>query len=334
MLLRMCKRKTSIDSLKCIPHRIHNKIDLPIGELVVYFQTHPLNDCAKKYSCSAITIKRKLRAAGKDTSIHNHSKLAKIRSSEVVSKKKPTPTQLKELLIDRNLDSKTIAEMFGLHFNTIRGMAKDLGLSKTPKQVSKSMMNRHMLKHGVAHPAQRPDVIAKTSISLNKASYSGYQFKSLSELGFALLLDHDGIEWAYEEMRIPYVDMMTGKRRIYVVDFTVINEDGILWIEVKPNNNMIPEDKRIYASRRAEESGVIYRGLFEEERSRSWGLITSGYKFDEIEFLQRTPRSTSQKITYYFKNEKDAILFEMEEWRQFTKPTNNGALWKKILVRK
>jgi len=329
----MCERRASVDSLKSAPR---NKIALPIDEVAEYFKTHSLGDCAERYNCSTITIKRQLRAIGIDTSIHNHSMLAINRSAVamMLGKVKPSADELYKLLIEDNLDTKTIAERYNLHFNTIRNIARHMGLRKTPKQVSASMMRRHMLRYGVNHPAQRPDVLAKTSISLNKAKYHGNSFKSLTELGYALFLDANGLKWYYEEMHVPYVDMMTGKRRIYVIDFTVVDGDAISWIEVKPNNLMIPEDKRIYASRRAEETGIIYRGLFDDERTKLWHLITTGYRFDEIEFIHQTPRSTCTKITYYFKHKTEAINFMLDGWRQFTKPTNDGMLWKKILVKK
>lgn len=329
----MHKRQPNFDPLKFTPSRIANKIDIPIQELVEYFKTHSLKDCAVEYNCSQITIKRKLRSAGHDTSIHNHSDLAKRKYSETV-KEKPNDDIIRKLYIEDNLDTKTIAEMWGLHFNTVRNIVRRLGLTKTREKVSSSMMQRHLLKHGVKHPAQRPEVIKKTSISLNKVSYRGNCFKSITELGFALYLDKNGVEWHYEEMRIPYVDMLNGKQRIYVIDFTVVDGDDIHWIEIKPNNEMIPDDKRIYASRRAEEAGVIYRGLTDLERKTLWETIDEGFNFNEVEFLYRTPRSISTKITYYFKTEAEALEFQLDGWHQLYKPTNRGVLWKKILIRK
>ena len=168
---------------------------------------------------------------------------------------------------------------------------------------------------------------------LNKVVYNNMRFNSLTEFGYALLLNKLSREWYYKEMRIPYVDMMNGKRRTYVIDFTVVNGDIVEWIEIKPNNQMIPNDKRIYAERRAEECGITYRGLYDDERKELWELIYNGYSFDKVEFIHSTPRSTNSKVTYYFKSEQEAASFELEGWRQLTKPTNRGALWKKTLVR-
>lgn len=333
MLLRMHKRRANFDPLKFTPSVIANRIDLPIIEVAEYFKSHSLNECALKYECSAVTIKRKLKAAGYNTAVHNHSKLATERYAATV-KEKPSDVAVKQLYLNENLDAKTISEMHGLHFNTIRNITRRLGLKKSREQISASMVQRHLLQHGIRHPAQRPDVIKKTSISLNKASYRNESFKSITELGFALYLDKIGKEWYYEEMRVPYVDMLNGTQRIYIIDFTVITDDKVNWIEIKPNNNMIPDDKRIYASRRAEQAGVIYRGLTEQERELIWDTVYDGFNFDKVEFHYRSPRSTSAKITYYFKSEIEAATFEMDGWRQLTKPTNRGALWKKILVRK
>lgn len=168
---------------------------------------------------------------------------------------------------------------------------------------------------------------------LNKVVYNNIHFNSLTEFGYALLLSKLGKEWYYREMRIPYVDMMNGKRRIYIIDFTVVDDDIVEWIEIKPNNKMIPNDKRIYAERRAEECGITYRGLYDNEINESFDLIHDGHDFDRVEFVHSTPRSTNSKVTYYFKSEQEAVSFELEGWRQFTKPTNRGALWKKTLVR-
>lgn len=334
MLFRMHRRRPDFDPLKFTPSIIHNRLDLPILEVIEYFKTHSLSECAFKFGCSLSTIKRKLKTAGVNTAIHNHSQFAKNKAFTINSKIKPSPDEIYSLYIEDNLDAKSIAELYGLHYNTIRSYIKKLGLQKSLKLIAKSMENRHLAKHGVRHPSQRPDVIKKTSVSLNKVAYRGHKFKSITELGYALYLDNRGLEWYYEEMHIPYVDMLTGKRRIYVIDFTVVDNDKISWIEIKPDNAMIPEDKRVYASRRAEEAGVIFRGISEYERNELWKLIIDGYNFEEVEFIQRTPRSTSTKITYYFKSEQAAVDFNLDGWRQFTKPSNNGALWKKTLVRK
>lgn len=171
------------------------------------------------------------------------------------------------------------------------------------------------------------------SSNLNRIIYNGTSFKSFTEFGYALLLNKLGKEWYYEEMRVPYVNMMNGKRGIYVIDFTVVDGNKVEWIEAIADGQMIPNDKRIYAERRAEESDIIYRGLREDEINESWDLIHNGHDFDGVEFVHRTPRSTNSKVTYYFKSEQEAVSFELEGWRQFTKPTNRGALWKKTLVR-
>lgn len=330
----MHKRNPDFNPLKFTPSRIANKKSLPEDELKKYFTDHTLKECASRYGCSIVTIKRTLRRLGVDTSVHNNSALAMTKYKESVKgKAKPTADELKSLYIDQNLDSKSIAEIYGLHYNTVRSLIRKLLLTKTRKSVAHSMSNRHFLKYGLKHPAQRQDVRKKTSISLNKASYKGYDYKSITELGYALYLDKLGREWYYEEMTIPYIDMMTGKRRLYIIDFTVVLADKVSWIEVKPNNEMIPEDKRIYALRRAEESNIEYRGLNDQEREGLWQCITDGYNFSEVKFTYRTPRSTSHKITYYFKSKYEASEYKLDGWKEFTEPSNIGALWKKILVK-
>jgi hypothetical protein len=140
----------------------------------------------------------------------------------------------------------------------------------------------------------------------------------MHELGYALYLDHKGLDWQYEEMQVPYVDNMTGKWRIYVIDFTVTKGDEVMWVEIKPKNKMIPLDKRVWASRRAEESGVVYRGMTDEERRLSYELLSSGYAKDKITFLRPVPRSNRKQISYYFTSEGDAQNFRMEGWHKHT----------------
>lgn len=334
MLLRMHRRKPNFNPLKkSTPSRIANKKLLPEEELKEYFLTHSLKECAQKYNCAAVTIKRILRKMGVDTSIHNHSELAKHRYNDSSLINKPTNEQLRILYIDQNLDSKTIAEMYKLHYQTIRRMIQTCGYRKSRESIAASMSNRHYLKYGTKHPAQRNDVRKKTSMCYHKAFYKETYFKSITELGYALYLDQQNIKWHYEEMLIPYIDMITGQRRIYAVDFTIELNDQIHWVEVRPNNEMIPDDKRIYASRRAEEADVIFRGLTEIEREGLWSCINNGYHFEQVEFMYRAPRPSSKKITYYFKSKSDVDAFNMDGWRELDKPSNMGALWKKILVR-
>lgn len=335
----MHKRRPDFDPLKFTPSIIHNKIELDEQSLIQYFQAgNTLGDCAKYFGCSAITIKRRLKSYGIDTSLYNNSNIAKLRSKAKSTENKiiPSDDEIKELYIDYNLDSKTIAERFMLHYQTIRTRIQRMGLKKSRELISRSMMARYQLNHGCSHPAQHPDTLKKTRRSTIRIKYINtngviYTFRSLHELSYALYLDTTGIEWVYEEMRIPYIDMLTGKRRIYIIDFTVLG-NTVEWIEVKPNEDMIPEDKRIYAMRRAEESGIIYRGTTEQERSKAFELLLSGYRLEFIEFIYPIPRCDQNKITYWFKSKTDASNFMMDGWKEF-KVTNEGVIYKKIMVR-
>lgn len=324
----MSSRKSNFSSLtkseksqKFTPNKIHNKIKIDLEDLKEYFKTHTLRQCAEKYNCSPVTIKRKLRNCGVDTSIHNQSKLAKQISNKNNRKFILTEEQLRKLYLTNNLDSKTIAERFGVHYNTVRKRIRQFKIEKTLKDKSRSMMLRHYREYGCAHPSQRADVLAKTRKSAQRVSYQSksgelFVFRSLHELSYALYLDNNGLQWRYEEMRIPYVDNMSGKWKIYIIDFTVIkNEDEVEWVEVKPNRNMIPIDKRIYASRRAEDAGIVYRGLLEQERQQGWELLKSGLYGDQITFLYNKPRRNAKQISYYFKSEEDARKFVLEGWK-------------------
>lgn len=313
------KDKDYYNKQKFIPINIHNKINIDLDRLKEYFlDNHTLKDCADYFNCSKITIKRKLKSVGIDTSIYNNSDIAKSKFIDKCSVPKPSDEDLKYMMVDRNLDSKTIAELYGVHFNTIRKQARNIGIKKSASMISKSMMSRHHRLHGCSHPSQRPDVISKTRKSSQKVSYKGHNFRSLHELSYALFLDSLGIKWTYEEMRIPYIDMLSGKHRIYVIDFTIFDNNDVWWIEVKPNENMIPEDKRIYASRRADESGVYYRGTTYLERQLGWSLLISGYQSNNIRFTITKPRKSAKKITYYFKDLKSANSFEIHGWHKNT----------------
>lgn len=334
------KSKADFDPIKFTPKRISNKLDIDLDELSAYFKdNHTLNDCAIKYGCSTATIKRKLRLAEVDTSIYNHSKLSKSRTDAKVVKYSLTDEQLRELYIDSNLDCKTIAETHNppLHYNVIRKHVRRLGLTKTRKMVARSMSARHIRNHGLRHPSQRQDVITKTRSSSIKAEYVDkigrqHKFRSLHELGYALLLDTLNCEWYYEEMSIPYVDAISGKHRIYIIDFTIVNGDDIDWVEVKPNNSMIPNDKRVYASRRAEAAGVTYRGLTDEERIQSKLILSN--KFNRVSFSYCKPRSSAKKITYYFLNNSSAVKYKLPGWRGLEPRQLGVNLWARTFCRR
>lgn len=316
----MHKRKPDFNPLKFTPKIIHNKLNINIDELVSYFNDdHTLNDCAVKFKCSEVTIKRRLRSVGVDTSKYNHSHIAVNRSLLKSPRLVPDDIELKRLYIDINMDSKSIADRYNVCYSSVRKFIHRLGLIKSRSKVAKSMSVRHRSIYGYAHPSQRPEVLSKTRKSTIKVKYIDiinreHTFRSLHELSYALFLDNLGLEWYYEEMRIPYVDMLTGSNRLYIIDFTVVKSTVVEWIEVKPAENMIPEDKRIYAERRAEETGTVYRGLTINERNDSKLLLNSGYRFDYITFLTQKPRCDQFKITYWFKNYNDANEFKLDGW--------------------
>lgn len=321
------------------PHIIANKKNLDIDRLRQFFETHTLEECGREFGCSPTTIKRHLRGAGIDTSIHNHSALAKGRSAAARRTYFLSDDELRRLFIDENLDTKTIAEMQNpkVHFNVVRAHVRRLGLKKSRKLVARSMSSRHIRNHGCRHPAQRPDVITKTRSSGAKVKFTdrmgrGLTFRSLYEFGYALLLENLGAEWYYEEMTVPYVDALSGKHRSYTIDFTVVRGDTVEWVEVKPNEKMIPEDKRVYASRRAEEAGVIYRGLTVEEREKSKELLFG--PLSGVEFTRPKPRASASKITYYFLTESAAVEYTLTGWRGQTPRQLGENLWARTFLRR
>jgi hypothetical protein len=302
---------------------IHNKIIIDKNQLVSYFVNHSLKECAIAFGCSEITIKRKLRGFGIDTSIHNHSPLAYLKSTNRILNK-PSDEDIIDLYINQNLDTKSIAERYNVCFNTVRKWVRSLKLRKNAKDVYLSMSARHFKKYGIVHPAQREDVINKTRSSSAIIMYTSlngtnYNFKSLHELSYALLLDHVGLEWHYGEMKIQYVDNITSKWRIYTIDFTVVNKDKVEWVEVKHKNQAIWSDRRIYASRRAEDSGTIYRIITDKERDDGWELLKSGYRKDLIKFKMPSIRSYSKQINVCFNSIDMADSFNIPfGWRKHT----------------
>jgi len=288
-----------------------NFVDIDIKKLKKFFRTHTLGQCAKEFGCSSATIKRKLKAAGVDTSIHNNSRLAK----DLFKKsKKDTSFLTENFLYDQyiiqNKDSKTIAEENKLHYNTVRNRIQKYGLKKSAKNVSASMMVRHYEKTGYMHPGQRPDVINKINKRRSRYYYKPAKssknclFKSLHELCYALLLDNDDdVEsWDYELIKIPYIDRLTGRHRMYYVDFSVQAKSGDRWVEVKPAENMIPHDKYLYASQAAKQAGIMFRGLIGDEKSRGYELFKSGYMKDNIEFRNIKDIKNDKNYTLWFKN--------------------------------
>lgn len=332
------KDQTGFDPVKFTPQIIANKKQLDEQELINYFlDSHTLGDCAKKFDCSEITIRRRLRKNGIDTSIYNHTSVA---TAKFKRKYKLPDDELRRLYIDDNLDSKTIAESQNppVCYNIVRKHIRKLKLTKTRQQIAKSMSARHFLKHGVRHPAQRPDTLTKTRRSMARVRYrslSGaiYDFRSLTECAYALSLDSRGLEWYYEEASVQYVDMISGKSRLYSIDFTVLNQEMVEWIEVKPSNLMIPDDKRIYATRRAEEAGIIYRGLTDSERQDMWRLIDSDYRLHEIELLYNTPAKNAKQISYLFKSTDSAQTFSIPGWHRHSLKKYKGSLCVLVLRR-
>lgn len=288
-----------------------NKIDIQLNELKSYFQNHTLRQCAEKWGCSPTTIKRRLKQAGIDTSIHNHSKLAKeVHRSSVKDASILSEEFLRDQYITQNKDTKTIAEETGFHFNTVRTRIRKYGLRKDPKNVSISMRLRYMKKTGYMHPGQNPDNIAKINKRKSRFWYDPIKsekpvlFKSLHELCYALLLDNDDdVEsWDYELIKIPYMDVVKKKMRMYYVDFSIQAESGDRWIEVKPAKNMIPHMKRLYASYAANKAGIRFGGLNDNEREIGYKLFCDGFRRDFIDFRNPIELKIWSCYTLWFKD--------------------------------
>jgi hypothetical protein len=300
--------------------KIWNQKDLDLTELRRRFLsgTVTLGDLAKQYNCAVVTIKRKLRSLGVDTSLHNHSPLAKARHRQKVCAKTEILTEdfLRRKLIMENLDTKTLSEQLGVHYSVIRARAQAAGIRKSTDQLVGAWQSRYLEKHGCLHPSQDPRHKSKYSNTMNRARYlakssNEYYFKSIMELSFALYLDYNSMVWDYEKVRVPYVHHITGKSKVYTVDFVAEQE----WIEVKPHEHMIPSDKRLFAMRAAERTGCRFRGVSKDELDQSWELIVSGYRADHYDFIRSTPRRDRKQITYYFKDSTEMAKFNVHGYK-------------------
>jgi hypothetical protein len=308
---------------------VSNIIDIQIDELKKHFKNHTLKQCADKFGCSKVTIKRKLKAAGADTSIHNHSQLALEAHRNTL---KDTSQLTKEFLcqeyIVQNKDTKTIAEETGFHFNTIRNRVRKFGFKKDPKNVSISMSLRYMKKTGYAHPGHNPINIAKINKRRSRFEYQPIKsekvvlFRSLHELCHALLLDNDpDVEsWDYELIKIPYMDVVKKRMRMYYVDFSIQAKSGDRWVEVKPANKMIPHMKRLYASYAAKKAGIKFRGLTDDERKLAYELFLSGYGHDRIGFRNVKSLKLGSCYTLWFKDIKELRGIEHDHYEYTDRP--------------
>lgn len=290
--------------------RIWNEIDIQKDKLKNEFLSgRTLRDLAVFHSCSLATIKRKLRSINVDTSIYNNSELAARRHRNKVCKNtsKLTKELLTRLYIQENKDTKTIAEELGIHYSSVRKYVQLYELRKSPDQLVGAWQSRYKAKHGYVHPSQHRNFYSR---SLNKVRYlsaSGkeYYFKSIMELTIAIYLDYSKKKWDYEVSRIQYINHITGKSSYYLIDFTTDYE----WIEVKPNESMIPTDKRLYADAAAAKVGCVFRGCTDQERSSGWELLLLGFRSEAYSFIHKNPSMSCRQVTYYFKSMDDLNNF-------------------------
>lgn len=315
-------------------------ISIDIEKLKNYFHNHTLKECAQKFKCSTATIKRRLKSAGVDTSIHNHSSLAYDRFKQ---SNKDTSFLTKDFLIEQyivmNKDTKTIAEELDLHYQTIRYRLQKFGIKKDPKNVSLSMSLRHLSKTGYWHPGQRPDVIKKINSCRSRYKYKSSKtgneslFKSLHELAYAILLDEDDdVEsWDYELIKIPYTDRLSGKTRVYYVDFSVQRKTNDEWIEIKPADDMIPKDKYLYANERAKQANIVFRGTFKHERELAFTKFKDGHKYDNVEFINTPKLKPHRTYTLWFKDKSEIGGIQHDH---YIYPEQVGRYWKCKFVSK
>lgn len=105
-----------------------------------------------------------------------------------------------------------------------------------------------------------------------------HSFENKRHLAVALYLDATGALWLYNDMSVPYIDMLTGEHKLHQITFTIIDKENVTWLEAVSAREMYPEDSRIYTSRRAEEAEISYRGLSPSEIGFGEILLDAGYR--------------------------------------------------------
>jgi hypothetical protein len=311
---------------------IWNVIDIPKDELVDRFNNgKTLSDLAEYYRCSQVTIKRKLRSAGINTSRYNHSDIAKIKHRKKVCAKSDVLTKkyLVDEYINKNFDTKSIAEKIGVHYSTVRKYVQQFGLIKSNDQLVGAWQSRYLEKHGYVHPSQHTN---KYSRSVNKVKFQMLNgpiiyLKSIMELTYTLYLDQAGVNWTYESERIKYVDHISGKQRTYTIDFTLKDE----WVEVKPSYVVMPTDKRLYAEREAEKRGKKFRLISDVERIKGWELLLNGYAKERYEFIRARPRTDIKQVTYYFKSYDELKNYTIDGFKYLYSKCLAPTLYKLVL---
>ena len=303
-------------------HSLMSGIDIDTEKLKEFFKTHTMEECSKEFNCSYITIKRRLQENSIDTSSHNHSEIAYQKFMET---RKDISFLTKEFLykeyIVENKDANLIAEENKVHFNTVLMKLREYNLNvKSRERVAESLMIKHFKKTGYWWPGQMPEVLEKIFRGKPRYKYSPIKnkvesviFKSQHELGLAMQLDLDDdiIEWTYEKVQIPYVDGDDGRNRLYYIDFDVTYRDGHReWIEVKPRDGMIPQDKMLYAANEAKKQNIKYREMTDQERIYYFELFFAGHATDRIEFLNVKEFKSHRGYTLWFKNIEDALNVE------------------------
>jgi len=302
-----------------------NYIDIDMARLKEFHKTHSLSECSKEFGCSESTIKRKLRAAGVDTSIHNTKDFASLRNPKFNKTNFLSKDFLIKEYIINNKDTKVIANENNVHYSSVRKYVQLYKIKKDKKNQAISMKLKYFEKTGYWHPGSNPENFKKAIGSRSRFKYKSvktnreYVFKSLHELCYAMLLDFDASvdNWDYKLITVPYIDRFTGKFRTYMIDFSVQSKNGDRWIEVKPNDKMIPLDKRLYASRQAKKAGAKFSGITDIERKAGFDLFKSGFNFDNVECANGKLKY-GKCLTMWFKN-KTEILQSLDHYAYTTK---------------
>ena len=223
-----------------------------IGKLREDYKTKSLSELAKEHGIPRFLIMYALRQNEieiKDWNEKSHITQRKIREAKL-------PQQLldKQWLINNYVDQG----------KSLSDIATELGCSISPVRARLKRFNIPI------KPPKRYDQGQKSSSSYGimtkykpiKCPKKEITFRSLLELGYAMLLDKDKrvIAWDYEVMWTHYFDGFTGKRRKYICDFRIIYPHNIEFdgdreyeqkvvehVEVKPKSKQTFEDKYLYA---------------------------------------------------------------------------------------
>lgn len=183
--------------------------------------------------------------------------------------------ELTYLYITENLDADDVATHLGCHKSTVYNYLKKYNIKKDDKNIWLA----RLLKSGHRHVGNY--------IYQSLKSPAGEVRLNLKQLKYALYLDsNDDVEsWDFKLIKIPYMDLIDNKMKMFFIDFSVQSYIGDWWVELKKHNSMRPLTKRLYAMHAASNAGIKFRGLYDYELDEMERLYKSNYRHSMIKYI-------------------------------------------------